>query len=234
VGYTKTIVCLANSRKPPSGRCNAGREIGPNGFNDWIRPVSARGTQEISEEERRYEDGADPQVLDLIAIPFIKSQPQNHQKENHLINDAIYWEKKGAMSWSNLQGAVEDPNGPLWINGYSSSNGGNDQVPENHVSTFPRSLYLVRPEVFSLIVALEGGSFGPSRKRVRAVFKLCGHHYCLAVTDPVVEREYLRFKDGRFKIDDALICISLGELYYGNAYKLAAAVITAERASTNR
>ena len=26
MGYTKRIVCLANSRKPPSGRCVAGRE----------------------------------------------------------------------------------------------------------------------------------------------------------------------------------------------------------------
>lgn len=130
------------------------------------------------------------------------------------------------MSWSNPQKAEEDPNGPLWINGYSSSNGGNDQVPENHVSTFSWSLYLVHPEVFSSIVALEGGNFGSFRKRVPAVFKLCGPHYCLAVTDPVGERENFRFKDGRFKIEDALLCVSLGELYYGNAYKLATAVIT--------
>jgi hypothetical protein len=35
--YTKTIVCLANSRKPPSGRCIAGREVTQTGFGNWIR-----------------------------------------------------------------------------------------------------------------------------------------------------------------------------------------------------
>ncbi len=83
MGYTKTIACLANSRKPPSGgRCVAGREVTPSGFGAWIRPVSVRPTQEISEEERRYQDGTDPQVLDVIAIQLASAQPQLHQKEN--------------------------------------------------------------------------------------------------------------------------------------------------------
>lgn len=232
MGYTKTIVCLANSRKPPSGgRCVAGREMIANGFGDWIRPVSVRSTQEISEEERRYQDGQDPQVLDVIAIPMTKPQPQNHQQENHLIDADLYWQKRGRVSWPELQAAAEDPKGPLWINGYSSSNGENDQVPNNRVSTLPRSLYLIRPDVLTLVVASEGGGLWPARRRVRARFKIYGHVYCLAVTDPPVEREYLQGKDGEFKLDEALLCVSLSELFRNNAYKLAAAVITPKRAS---
>jgi len=52
------IVCLANSRKI-SGRCIAGKKISE---NKWMRPVSNRESEEISEEERRYENGQMPQA----------------------------------------------------------------------------------------------------------------------------------------------------------------------------
>ncbi len=63
----KRILCLANSRKT-SGRCIAGREITETGAGAWIRPVSGRGSGEISEEDRRYADGRTAQVLDLISL----------------------------------------------------------------------------------------------------------------------------------------------------------------------
>ena len=230
MGYTKTIVCLANSRKPPSGRCVAGREVTSSGFGGWIRPVSARSSQEISEEERRYQDGTDPSVMDVIAIEMTRPQPQHHQQENHLIDADCYWVKRGTVSWRDLQPAVEDPGGPLWLNGYSSSYGHNDRVPEDRANGLPRSLYLVRPDELTLIVASEGGDFGPPRRRVRARFNLSGHSYCVVVTDPWMERQCLANSDGQSELDDALLCVSLGEVFHDYAYKLAAAVITPQRA----
>ena len=126
MSYSKTIVCLANSWKP-SGRCIAGREFQAGRVGDWIRPVSEREAREVSEDERGYSDGTDPEVLDLISIVMKGPQPQNHQRENHLLDPTQYWQKQGRVSWKALQPAVDAPNGPLWVNGLSTQHGWNDK-----------------------------------------------------------------------------------------------------------
>ncbi|MGK2934654.1 MAG: dual OB domain-containing protein [Gemmatimonadaceae bacterium] len=228
--YTKTIVCLANSRKPPSGRCIAGRELSAAGYGPWVRPVSARPTQEISEEERRYEDGTDPRVLDVLTIAMVQPQPQRHQQENHVIDPDRYWTKRRTITWGDLQTAAEDISGPLWLNGYSSTHGENDRVPEARLNDFARSLYLIRPDCLTLIVAPEGGAFGPARRRVRARFAVGDQAYCVVVTDPWIERKHMAMEDGATVVNDALLCVSLTEVFLGFAYKLAASVITPQRA----
>ena len=81
MNYEKTIVCLANSRKK-SGRCIAGKEIIHNQSGQWIRPVSNRQNEEISEEERMFENGDYPQLLDIISIRFIQHKPHDLQTED--------------------------------------------------------------------------------------------------------------------------------------------------------
>jgi hypothetical protein len=228
--YAKTIVCLANSRKPPSGRCIAGREIDRGIVGEWVRPVSARPTREISEEERRYENGTQPRVLDIISIQMSAPAPEHHQHENHVIDDVWCWVRQGRMTWRELLAAVENVTGPLWIDGSSSAHGLNDKVDEQLLSRLDRSLYLVRPDCLTLSVAAEGGQFGPPRRRVRARFDLARHSYVVAVTDPLIERDYLARPDARYPLEDAIICMSLGEAFHGFAYKLAASVITRQRA----
>lgn len=94
----KQIVCLANSRKL-AGRCIAGREwTTESGAGDWIRPVSERKNREVSEYERQYEDGSDPQVLDIVQVPVLKPQPDGYQRENWLLDNEYYWEKVGVLS----------------------------------------------------------------------------------------------------------------------------------------
>ncbi|MFZ5441970.1 MAG: dual OB domain-containing protein [Myxococcota bacterium] len=228
--YAKTIVCLANSRKPPSGRCVAGRERHATTFGSWVRPVSERESREVSEEERRYEDGTDPQVLDIITIQMKRPLPHNHQQENHLLDDGYYWKKSGRLSWTDVLSAVDAPQGDLWANGYSTRHGCNDQVPESAIAGYTSSLYLVKPEDLRIVVGSDDNSPYPNRRRVRAHFKLNGVEYHLVVTDPPVEREYFARNDGEYPISEAVICVSLAEPFNGYAYKLAAAVITPERA----
>ncbi|MBN1299548.1 MAG: DUF4338 domain-containing protein [Actinobacteria bacterium] len=72
----KEIICLANSRKI-SGRCIAGKDL--ESFS-WIRPISERDTHEISEEDRRYQNGEMPQLLDIIKINFMTDFKPLNQK----------------------------------------------------------------------------------------------------------------------------------------------------------
>ena len=123
----KRIVCLANSRKL-HGRCIAGREWRGGGAGPWIRPVSARDGQEVSEYERQYEDGSDPRVLDVVDVPVLEPRPQGYQTENWLLDPRRYWEKAGRLSPLDLA-PLRDPDGPLWIDGHHTWNGRNDKIP---------------------------------------------------------------------------------------------------------
>jgi len=228
--YEKTIICLANSRKPPSGRCVAGKEIDGDGYGQWIRPVSDRQGQEISEEERRFESGKKAQVLDVVTVPMIEPRPARHQTENHLIDHDDYWTKVSVATWDDVQEAVDTVNGPLWINGHSTYHGRNDKVPENLVRDLKSSLMLVRiPELCIEVVAESGYEGRPGRRRVRTVFRHSGHSYSIVVTDPEVDDEYFAKKNGKYQLEDAIVCFSLAELFYGHASKLAAAIFTKDR-----
>ncbi len=71
--------------------------------------------------------------------------------------------------------------------------------------------------------------FGNPRRRVRADFKYRDVSYLIVVTDPVAERAFLAGSDGRYPMDDAYLCVSLGEPHTDDCcYKLVASVITEE------
>ena len=227
----KRIVCLANSRKL-SGRCIAGREViegqvsGP-----WVRPVSERKNQEVSEHERQYEDGSDPQVLDIIDIPVLRRQPpeppQQYQTENWLLDPGFYWEKAGVFPRRDLPELV-DSIAPLWIDGQSTYHGLNDRIWLELSEAVPDSLRLIHVDWLSLDVFKPGEAFGSSKRRVQGRFTHRGTNYGLWVTDPGYERQYLAKLDGTYRIGECFLTISLGEPHEGWCYKLIAAIIAPE------
>ena len=223
----KRIVCLANSRKW-AGRCIAGREWSEEqGAGSWVRPVSARENQEVSEYERQYEDGSDPRVLDIINIPVLGPQPKDYQTENWLLNPGYYWEKTGAFSLRDLPKLV-DPIAPLWIDGQGTYHGQNDKMLLESANSVSDSLRLVHVERLNLVVFNPGEAFGNSKRRVQGQFVHAGKGYKLWVTDPEYERAYLAKLDGTYDIGGCYLTISLGEPFEGACYKLIAAIIRAE------
>jgi hypothetical protein len=223
MGSTSKIVCLANSRKL-QGRCIAGREIIGGEPGAWIRPVSDREHQEVSEYERQYEDGSDPRVLDVIRIPFLKPLPKGWQNENMLLDPEKYWVKEDKLSKKVLH-KFAISSGPLWLNGYKTFEGQNDRIPLSQAKDVTSSLKLIYTNV--LIRVFEPGrAFGNNKRRVQAQFQFDGEEYFLYITDPIIEREFLGGKNGKYKIGDCFLTISLGEPYQDYMYKLVAAVIS--------
>ncbi len=218
----KRIVCLANSRKL-SGRCVAGKELleGDNP-GDWVRLVSDRDYEEVSEYERQYEDGSDPRVLDVIDVPIKEPRPKSYQSENWLLDPNYYWERISRVARNDLW-QFTDTEGPLWINEFSTHHGRNDRIPS--ANSLDSSLRLIWVEGLELSVSAPGADFGDFKRRVQGRFRYEGTDYWLRVTDPDYETRYLQEPNDIYPIGERFVTVSLGEPYRGYAYKLIAAII---------
>lgn len=220
----KRLLCLANSRKL-NGRCVAGIELSDKDQRiGWIRPVSAREHEEVSEYERQYEDGSDPMVLDVMNIPLLEARPKGYQQENWLLDPEHYWQKIERFGWKELA-ALADPVGSLWVDGYSTYNGRNDRIPLAQATGLTSSLRLVKADRLTLSVFKPGEAFGNPKRRVQGRFSYSGAEYRLWVTDPRYERDYLAKSDGEYEIGESFITVSLGEPHNDACYKLVAAIM---------
>jgi len=224
MAYSKEIICLANARRP-GGRCVAGKEVLRTALGGWIRPVSARPTSEVSAEERQYEPGAEPAILDIMGIPLRAPAPNNPQTENHIIDDHHHWRKLGQFAWEKLP-ALSDSPASLWANGSSSFHGLNDRMPGWLASDFSNSLQLIRPDDVVIRVLTSGADFGNDRRRVRAQFVYRDTKYDFIVTDPASEELFLARPNGEYTIGASYFCVSVTpEHTDGYSYKLVATII---------
>jgi hypothetical protein len=229
MAIVKRIVCLANSRKL-NGRCIAGKEF-VQGSGAWIRPVSAREHEEVSEYERQYEDGSDPRVLDVLDVPLLRFQPRDFQQENWLLDPDRYWERSGSVTWSDLE-RFADPVGSLWVDGVHTYNGLNDKIPLAQVGDIRSSLRFLHVNELLLSVYRPSEAFGNPKRRVQGRFRHGSNEYHLWVTDPVYECAFLSKPDGDYTCGESFLTVSLGEPYNDACYKLIATII--ERAGSRR
>lgn len=223
MSYTKTILCLAASDKH-NGYCFAGKDIET---GEWIRPVSNRADEEISEMECTMSDGTEAKLLDILEIPFLQEMPSNYQTENHLIDPKNKWKKISEGTWQQVEEAIDNHSGPLWVNEDASFGYSNNRVDGSEAAKLDNSLALIRPSKLRISEGRRGGMFnGADDRLVKAYFSHDGIDYTLAVTDPTIKNRFLAVPDHTEEMTGAVLCVSLGEVYGGNAYKLVAAVIT--------
>lgn len=219
----KRIVCLANSRKL-NGRCVAGKELLPGGRpGPWLRPVSDRAKEEVSEQERQYADGSEPRLLDVVDIPVLDPRPTAHQRENRRLDPARRWVRVGRIRWDDLLGWV-DGDAPLWTNGHSTAGGGNDRVPLADAGMQTDSLRLIRVDRLLVSVA-EPPRPSSLYPVLRGSFRYNGAEYALRITDAESESGAANLPCGDYPVGERCLTISLGEPFDGYAYKLIAAII---------
>ena len=222
MAYTKTIMCLANSRKHMES-CIAGRELIDNLPRGWVRPVSGRGGKGISLTEKRYDNGIFADVGDIVQIEMLKPVAQGCHVEDHLIDHECRWKKVGDLNWETIEALVEPQDKPLWIEpgaGFSSL----DRLTAQYAQSLDSSLRLVRPNDFQLVVRSEW-----KKMVVRANFRVAGYWHCLKVTDPYARDAYLQRGYGVYDLSGPIICISLTEPFNNHVYLVVASVLTPDR-----
>ena len=220
---TKTIVCLANSFRP-GGSCVAGIEIKNCQFGPWIRPISHRQDQAISENEKTYADGSKLAMLDLVEISFDAHQPEHHQTENWLITNNVDWTKVGQVTPDQLVEAVLPADTPLWTPAQSTYTGQNDQVTGQVAHGFGCSLALIQPETASVDVSHNPFS---GNNEVWVSFTWAGTPHKIKLTDPVQFARFNTAVGDSHSLQNPFLCISLAHVWAANdtASKLVAGLI---------
>ena len=210
---SKEIVCLANSIKHGE-RCIAGID---RQTKEWVRPVSGRSDGAVTEAERQYFEGREPQLLDRMSVPLRCARPKGFQCENWLIDSSWDWVKLGRVGWDVLTELEEFPE-DLWTAGYPECPH-NDRVPVRYLSGSAGSLKLVRVDGLEIIRP------SGSKPRVWAEFQYAGLRYKLSVTDPAWRRTVQPGVPRSEKVGESFLTVSLGEPFKEFSYKLVAAIM---------
>ena len=216
-----TFVCLSKSKKN-NEFCVAGKVINSDGtVGDWIRPINQHG--DINNHDCLYQDGSYAKPLEIITILLKKHLPKKFQVENYLIDESIYWVKKGDynIDHASLMRLCDYPD-TLWFNNSQSNNGKNDQVSPKEATILNESLYFIYVGSITFFTS----RWKQEKVKVRAEFIYNDVTYNLKVTD-LTWIEYFNDKDlGSHTKENTFLTVSLAlEIFGGFHYKLIAELI---------
>jgi len=230
----KTIVVLANSVKK-SGRCLAGKEIVRTSndwsVGNWIRPVSSHDGSEIPVYSMRQALGREPQLLEILEIPFDAPAPRPDQPENWLLPRTGAWKSLGSVTFDDMHRLIDQPDN-LWGTHMRYVEAG---FP-NHMAQ-PASLYLIQPDTIEPLrvwteetIDGQGRPFDRHRRRVSLRYRGSFHEF--DITDPQLQTRYYPKLPTKYEAPlsvqlhdpkQTTICVSLTPVWQGRHYKLAAA-----------
>jgi len=223
------VVILAVSKKL-SGYCVAGKEIRDDGsVGPWVRPITRhREHGVVWLNDMKYPDGSLPQLLDIAEIPLEEGVGAGpvYQTENRWCPSQPRWTRLDKIDRTDVRkiASFEDRPANLWL---TPSNLRSDRIPFEYASTkLKSSLLFVRAE--NLNVSKET-DFGGQNDALRVSFGYGGGRYCLKWTvKSRLKAEAIRMFGATDQITShphTWVCISLGEPFGGQVYRLAAAVI---------
>ncbi|WP_095499329.1 dual OB domain-containing protein [Paraferrimonas haliotis] len=199
-----TLVIFANSVK--HGQCCvAGKRLDT---REWVRPVSNANGAELTYQQasaRNPYGVYKVKPLQMVQMGFEQAVPLNNQPENQLINRE-QWIQQYNIVPAEINQFLDEPES-LW--------GSGDRVDYQAIMrdqvAIEQSLQLVKVEQLMLYV--------DGQNKRRASFSYNGIGYDLAVTDP----NFGHLVGNQHDLM-GILCISLGEPFQGNCYKLVAAI----------
>ena len=201
---TRNIVVLANSVKHHQ-HCVAGKCLST---KEWIRPVSDAAGAELTSVQASCRNkyglfGVKPKQKVIVGLSH--HSPLVNQPENHVVDDSE-WVQNFRIADNQLLDLLDNPS-DLWGTG--------DRVSYESITTgfvsISQSLYLVKVSSLKLYV--------PKIGKRRASFSYNDKPYDLAVTDPKFDEIVREGKEL-----EGILCISLGEAFESNCFKLVATI----------
>jgi len=217
---TIEMIILAKSKKL-GGKCIAGLRTDGGG---WVRPVAPNPDGTLFPQHFTLTNGSPTEVLDVVRIEVKEPRPEPYQPENWVITDKKWKlisrpgsEEHQSIIWSNIV------TGPTLLGNQS------DRI---HIRKFEdqpaeASLALIMPSKIEWTIGIDI----KGHRQTRAVFKLKGTTYDLAVTDEAWKRHLGKLSKGSHPVKSGekfLLTISLGEPFNKYCYKLVSSVLQME------
>jgi hypothetical protein len=213
------MILLTKSRKN-GNYCIAG--VNPKTGN-WLRLVSQNKliNYAVPQEDVKYEDGTEAQILDIIEVTILKENPLYYQPENYIYDPDFYWAKVGRANLNEVIEMVND-NPDRYIFFDTRYKLARDFIISN-VANEIYSLKLIHLDEMDLYTESRDGS---NRVKHHASFRYNNNNYrFIKITDDEYIKAYPN--EGVYQIRNAAIVVSLADLYeYDEChYKLIASII---------